>query len=170
LTYLKDIIQKSSSNRYSNAVILSTIHSSKGLEFDGVFLIDLVDGQFPSAVSIAQFEEGINNLYEEEVRLFYVAITRAKDHLEILTFNNSNKRKIQLSRFVNQLYNANNSTLLEGIYSLTPNSKVSHSKFGIGNVIDISPKEDKIKIKFDKYGTKSLSIKICIDGGFLKIL
>jgi DNA helicase-2/ATP-dependent DNA helicase PcrA len=55
---------------------LSTIHQAKGLEFDVVFVIMLCDGLFPSARSM-ESDEG----EEEERRLFYVAITRAKDEL-----------------------------------------------------------------------------------------
>jgi DNA helicase-2/ATP-dependent DNA helicase PcrA len=55
---------------------LSTIHQAKGLEFDAVFVIMLCDGMFPSARSI-DTDEG----EEEERRLFYVAITRAKNEL-----------------------------------------------------------------------------------------
>jgi DNA helicase II / ATP-dependent DNA helicase PcrA len=55
---------------------LSTIHQAKGLEFDAVFVIMLCDGLFPSSRSI----EGNDNA-EEERRLFYVAITRAKNEL-----------------------------------------------------------------------------------------
>jgi DNA helicase-2/ATP-dependent DNA helicase PcrA len=57
-------------------VLLSTIHQAKGLEFDVVFIIMLCDGQFPSARSV-ETPEGV----EEERRLFYVAITRARDEL-----------------------------------------------------------------------------------------
>jgi DNA helicase-2/ATP-dependent DNA helicase PcrA len=57
---------------------LSTIHQAKGLEFDAVFVIMLCDGMFPSARS-AESNEG----EEEERRLFYVAITRAKSELYI---------------------------------------------------------------------------------------
>jgi DNA helicase-2/ATP-dependent DNA helicase PcrA len=55
---------------------LSTIHQAKGLEFDVVFVIMLCDGLFPSARSIEEVEGE-----EEERRLFYVAITRARDEL-----------------------------------------------------------------------------------------
>jgi DNA helicase-2/ATP-dependent DNA helicase PcrA len=55
---------------------LSTIHQAKGLEFDVVFVIMLCDGLFPSARSIESVEGE-----EEERRLFYVAITRARDEL-----------------------------------------------------------------------------------------
>ena len=57
-------------------LILSTIHSAKGLEWRCVFVIWLVDGRFPSAYSFSD-DEGL----EEERRLLYVAITRAKQHL-----------------------------------------------------------------------------------------
>jgi DNA helicase-2/ATP-dependent DNA helicase PcrA len=61
-------------------VRLSTIHQAKGLEFDVVFIIMLCDGMFPAAKSM-ETPEGV----EEERRLFYVAITRARDEL-YLTF------------------------------------------------------------------------------------
>jgi DNA helicase II / ATP-dependent DNA helicase PcrA len=58
------------------AVNLSTVHQAKGLEFHTVFVIWLTDGMFPSSRSIDTREA-----LEEERRLFYVAITRAKDEL-----------------------------------------------------------------------------------------
>ncbi len=57
-------------------VVLSTIHQAKGLEWGAVFLIWAVEGKFPSARSAADPEGE-----EEERRLFYVAVTRAKDEL-----------------------------------------------------------------------------------------
>ena len=60
----------------SGKVVLSTIHSAKGLEWKVVFLISLCEGRFPS-----HFAESRPDEIEEERRLFYVAATRAKDHL-----------------------------------------------------------------------------------------
>ena len=57
---------------------LSTIHSAKGLEYRAVFIIGAVDGRFPSVYSFNHDEE-----LEEELRLMYVAITRAKTYLTI---------------------------------------------------------------------------------------
>lgn len=66
-----------------NPVILSTIHSAKGLEFDTVYIVDVYDGCLPhSSREDAQEQEHIDN-YEEERRLFYVAITRAKNELHL---------------------------------------------------------------------------------------
>ncbi|HJU05355.1 MAG TPA: ATP-dependent helicase [Nitrospiraceae bacterium] len=62
--------------RDDERLVLSTIHSAKGLEWQCVFVIWVVDGRFPSVYSFVTEEE-----LEEERRLFYVAVTRAKRHL-----------------------------------------------------------------------------------------
>ncbi len=67
-------------------VTLSTIHSAKGLEWDTVFLIGLVEGVLPSSFSLDNEEE-----IEEESRLFYVGITRAKNRL-FLSINHEGMR------------------------------------------------------------------------------
>ena len=64
------------SDRDDERMVLSTIHSAKGLEWQCVFVIWVVDGKFPSIYSFVTDEE-----LEEERRLFYVAVTRAKRHL-----------------------------------------------------------------------------------------
>ena len=63
-------------DRDDERLVLSTIHSAKGLEWQCVFVIWVVDGRFPSAYSFLTDDE-----LEEERRLFYVAVTRAKRHL-----------------------------------------------------------------------------------------
>ncbi|MBI5077508.1 ATP-dependent helicase [Candidatus Falkowbacteria bacterium] len=63
----------------SRAVVLSTIHQAKGLEWPVVFIIGLRDGYFPHHKSLEKPAE-----LEEERRLFYVAVTRAKDELNML--------------------------------------------------------------------------------------
>ncbi len=62
----------------SDCVKIMTIHTSKGLEFDSVFLVGLTEGIFPSARSL---EERKNDALEEERRLCFVAITRAREKL-----------------------------------------------------------------------------------------
>jgi DNA helicase-2/ATP-dependent DNA helicase PcrA len=62
----------------SDALVLSTVHSAKGKEWDAVFLIWAVDGWFPMARTINDEDE-----LEEERRLMYVAMTRARDHLAV---------------------------------------------------------------------------------------
>ena len=87
-----------------NKVMLITLHSAKGLEFDIVFLPGWEEGLFPHQRSL---DEGGTTALEEERRLAYVAITRAKQQLYILTALN---RKVYgqwqnniPSRFINEL-------------------------------------------------------------------
>lgn len=65
-------------NSADEALTISTIHSAKGLEWDTVFIIGAVDGRFPSVYSFNSEEE-----MDEELRLMYVATTRAKNNLYI---------------------------------------------------------------------------------------
>lgn len=65
-------------NVKDECLTISTIHSAKGLEWDSVFIIGAVDGRFPSAYSFNSPEE-----LDEELRLMYVATTRAKNNLYI---------------------------------------------------------------------------------------
>ena len=69
----EDIIE---AGEEGEAVVLSTVHRAKGLEWSRVFIAGLTDGGFPSAKSIGDLERE-----EEERRVFYVAVTRAKDEL-----------------------------------------------------------------------------------------
>src|SRR4051812_17075868 len=64
--------------REEDFLILSTIHSAKGCEWDAVYVIHAADGNIPSDMATGSAEE-----IEEERRLFYVALTRAKDFLEV---------------------------------------------------------------------------------------
>lgn len=77
-------------------VKIMTIHSAKGLEFDTVFIPGLVEGNFPNIKSIQS-----NNI-QEETRLFYVAVTRAKNKLYLLYDNNSFRFKT-ISKFLLRL-------------------------------------------------------------------
>ncbi len=66
------------SNNTEDKIVLSTIHQAKGLEWEAVFILHLTAGQFPHERSVAD-----PNGLEEERRLFYVAVTRAKNHLQL---------------------------------------------------------------------------------------
>ena len=70
------VIDTESGKKEESPLILSTIHSSKGLEWNVVFLIQCLDGIIPSGYAIDDPEQ-----MDEEIRLLYVAVTRAKDSL-----------------------------------------------------------------------------------------
>lgn len=89
------IIEKKSKSLSENNLKLSTIHSSKGLEYNTVFVIDLIKNEFPIILD----EENYFERLEEERRIFYVAITRSKNSLHILTLKNRNNKKVEPSIF-----------------------------------------------------------------------
>lgn len=88
LEELKYIMQEKERD-YDCPFILSTIHASKGLEYDTVYLMDVVDGIFPEKIpmSLKNAPKEEIETYEEERRLFYVGATRAKDRLVLFTMN-----------------------------------------------------------------------------------
>ncbi len=87
----------------ADKVLLMTIHSAKGLEFENVYLSGMEEGLFPSYQSVTEGEEGI----EEERRLAYVAITRAKTGLTISSARarmvNGETQYNAVSRFVHEI-------------------------------------------------------------------
>ena len=92
------------SDTEDDVLVLSTAHSAKGREWDAVFLIWAVDGWFPMSRAL-----GDDDQIEEERRLMYVAMTRARDHLAVtFPFNVYDTRRgaryslSQLSRFIDR--------------------------------------------------------------------
>ena len=81
---------------------LMTIHASKGMEFDGVFLVGTEDGTLPTKMAIMEGEDSV--ALDEEKRLCYVAMTRAKTHLimtwrrEVAAFNGKTFTSVKASR------------------------------------------------------------------------
>lgn len=101
LQRLKDIKEKlKDANKSSSNISISTIHSAKGLEYDHVFLLDLVDGEFPQKNILNAMD---SSLLEEERRLFYVAMTRAKKTLTLFTIKTRNEKEVDTSIFYEEL-------------------------------------------------------------------
>ncbi|MGV9671390.1 MULTISPECIES: UvrD-helicase domain-containing protein [unclassified Gordonia (in: high G+C Gram-positive bacteria)] len=82
-------------------VTLSSLHAAKGLEWDAVFLVGLTEGSLP----ISQAIKGSSEAVEEERRLFYVGVTRAREHLQVswATARNEGGRARRRSRFLSGL-------------------------------------------------------------------
>lgn len=79
-------------------VNLSTVHSSKGLEFENVIIVDLINNEFPNLY----LADKDNNL-EEERRLFYVAMTRAKKRLYLFTLQQFDHLDVEESLFISEI-------------------------------------------------------------------
>ncbi len=100
LKALEQAVQNAKFNAPENAVTLSTFHSSKGLEFRRVFMIDLLKGVIPS-----EEDEGDAAMLEEARRLFYVGMTRAKNKLELLSYGLDEGKPKEDSKFLNEVRN-----------------------------------------------------------------
>lgn len=92
----------------SDCVTVATLHGSKGLEFKEVFLLNVNEGVIPYRRAVMDAE------VEEERRLFYVGMTRAKDKLHILYVKERYNRQMQPSRFLAPIKNVENRGDLRG--------------------------------------------------------
>ena len=174
LEELSGIIRSHGSN--DSRFILSTIHSSKGLEYDRVFLMDTIDGILPS-----QAADEDRALMEEERRLFYVGMTRAKNELNIFTF-----RQAELSSaFSAALFPGKEekpaapkgggapsirppsagSSLHWAAKDYFPGVRVCHRQFGKGQVI--TRNEDILTVRFEQGESRKLSLSVCLKAGSL---
>ncbi|SMQ68582.1 DNA helicase-2 / ATP-dependent DNA helicase PcrA [Bacillus sp. OV166] len=91
---------KNLSKHFHEAISLSTIHRSKGLEYKTVYMIGAVDGSLPHDFALEAYRNGDFTALEEERRLFYVAMTRAKEQLFISILQNRRGKKANRSRFL----------------------------------------------------------------------
>lgn len=190
---LKQIINEKSYDP-SCKFILSTIHSSKGLEYDRVYMMDAKDGIFPENVitNRRRASEDDLKIYEEERRLYYVGITRAKNTLCIFTFRgkstfskellgssaiakptNSRKqpaKKKILSQTSALQKNQKKRIVTENEYldkreEIRSAGQVRHKTYGIGRVCSIVG--DTIEIEFGSRRTK-YKLKFMMEHGLIE--
>lgn len=146
-------------------VSLMTVHAVKGLEFNIVFIVGLEEGLFPHVNSF----DNLNDL-EEERRLFYVGVTRAKEKLYLINARNrlifGNRRNNETSRFIREIedeyieyaernkdYVKIESDFYDEVEYIV-GDKVFHDKYGEGVIIDLD--DSLLTIAF----THDIGIKI----------
>lgn len=185
INYLKQLMRNASENIGTNAVTLSTLHRAKGLEFDEVYMIDLVEGNLPANNDIEEEEKGNNAWMEEAVRLFYVGMTRAKSYLELITYKNKLNEAVSISRFYdrvkqivhpekkkettdeNEGFITRNSPSIRLVSELTIGLSIKHRVFGRGKVMRLE--DDIVEIRFTKE-IKKLSIATCLERHLLEVV
>lgn len=163
----------------SGSFVLSTIHSSKGLEYDHVFIIDVYDGYFPSIPEPTRYKtltKEDNELLEEERRLFYVAITRAKQSVTILGWEREfGKDSGPMSSFITAVAEVKEeekrSTLaaddaLSSAGDFGPGDRVCHRKLGNGTIT--GREGDTITISLDDGRVKNFCLSACVIGGLIE--
>ncbi|EKN68812.1 ATP-dependent DNA helicase [Neobacillus bataviensis LMG 21833] len=91
---------KNLSKHFTDAISLSTIHRAKGLEYHTVYMVGAVDGSLPHDFALDAYRNGDFTALEEERRLFYVAMTRAKEQLYISAPSSRRGKKATCSRFL----------------------------------------------------------------------
>lgn len=166
-----------------NAVTLMTIHSAKGLEFSVVFIIGLEEGLLPHSQSLLEKDE-----LEEERRLMYVALTRAKDKLYLLRAKNRMLYGEMQQNIPSQFLDLIPPELLEETeersarsirqeddigytpipyedyeeegQTLTDGDKVHHQTFGDGVVISVTGAVATIAFNNPRFGLKKLALSI----------
>ena len=158
--------------------ILSTIHSSKGLEYRRVILADVVNGVLPTDPSKAKTKEERLRAQEEECRLFYVGITRAKNELIVMSVRNEESEYVRvLSKRVGKKTKkgksekpgtTHNKHLLDVDTSrFVAGTAIQHKTFGSGQIESV--KGDIATITFQTTGRKQISLPFAIKMGFLTI-
>lgn len=131
------------------------MHHSKGLEYRVVFIVDTNEGVVPHQKALLDTD------IEEERRMFYVAMTRAKSRLHIFFVKERYGRPMAMSRFVGEI--------LVDKDSIQPGTRVMHSTYGAGTIREVTDKA--IIIQFDgQRQQKKLDIQFCMSNQLLKIL
>ncbi|MDX5474281.1 MAG: ATP-dependent helicase [Bacillaceae bacterium] len=105
LEHVDDMLAKTEemkklSRNYESAIQLSTIHRTKGLEYNYVYLLGVVDGGIPHDFALESFRNGELAPLEEERRLLYVAVTRARIGLYLSILDTRRGKKVYVSRFL----------------------------------------------------------------------
>ena len=179
LDYLQNLIRDNDYFNGSN-IILSTIHSSKGLEYDTVYMLDIIDGIIPEKKPDLSAGKEERMIYEEERRMYYVGITRAKERLILFdtgmesSFIDETIRKFKPSVDPKSLFGkekVNRTTpkinYTEYCRKINVGMTVIHKIFGKGKVISF--KIPYVTIEFqDK--EKTLSVKTLYDKNLLSFL
>ena len=180
LEELRDVVQAGSADP-ACPFVLSTIHSSKGLEYDKVILMDVADGLRPRSLPQDQMEPEELDAYEEERRLFYVGMTRAKRELSLFTF-----RKVGLeSVFSREIFPGKGQKAApaekkapiaeqitaEHIEALAkdyiPGTRLLHKTFGPGTLV--SKTGDIAVVVFDSQEVKKIALSTALRAKQLKL-
>ena len=178
-----------SSQQMMPAINLLTFHASKGLEFNTVFLIDCMDGITPSSSALNQHLLHEEEEFEEERRLFYVAMTRARHQLQILSVANKHNMLFNRSVFVKDVHQilhpksatesspqpkrtasgrsiselkSMNLTTAVDLKAYQVGVLIHHQRFGDGTIIDLEGEIATIQFEHEQ---KRISLRITVENG-----
>ena len=164
----EDLVPEEAGERSAPPVTVMTVHAAKGLEFDSVFLAGLWEGLFPHAFSL---ESDIQ--LEEERRLFYVGMTRARKRLHLSAAPGGApylRSRGRVSRFLGEIPRelietprADARTIPIAAAPSTgrfrKGEKVRHPKFGVGRVETVDPDGKRLSVLFRYHGRRRLVLE-----------
>ena len=149
------------------------MHSSKGLEYDQVYIIDAIDGVMPSTDNID---------YEEERRIFYVAMTRAKNKLTLVRYKDAKMPfvdsvigKKTVTRKTSKA--PQKSKAPKSTKKIAEQAKPASAFFKIGdklihetkgNCVVVELKKEVVVVKFDSGEIKKYGADVCVKKGILR--
>ena len=149
--FLNDISLESAADQIDEQYIsLMSIHASKGLEFKHLFIVGMEEGFFPIV--------GDGSDIEEERRLGYVAITRAKDELTLSyvhsRFYKGRRTQLVKSRFLTESDLIKGSLTIEKNKAFKKDDLVKHKIFGMGRVVSVQKAGRDLKLNINFGGNK----------------
>lgn len=143
-------------------VTLTTLHSSKGLEFDVVFMIDLTNAEIPGEKALGRLnKDGDVSLVEEERRVFYVGMTRARTRLYLVSPESVNDIQVPRSTFVNEVAAILNGKMTDQIKE---GAFIIHKKYGRGVIASVETRSGRTVIEVDFSGLiRKLDLEVCLE-------
>lgn len=147
-------IRQTTKKTSAETLTLTTMHGAKGLEFDTVFIIDVVEGTIPYHKSVTMQE------IEEERRLLYVGMTRAKNKLFLYVPSQKHGKTVECSQFISEFKEL---SLKE---KLVVGKKVRHKKLGIGRICQILDK-NMIIVQFNNGEKRKIDSQYCINNAII---
>ncbi len=152
-----------------NHITLTTLHSSKGLEYDVVFMADLTNREIPGDKAFGKSgREKDDSLLEEERRLFYVGMTRAKTWLYLVSPETMNGQACPRSTFLNEVASIQsreiNGQIGEGVL-------IHHKKYGKGVISSVRNGAGNTMIEIDFKGlTRTFDLDVCLENGIITLI
>ncbi len=180
LEELREVVQ-AGSDQTECPFVLSTIHSSKGLEYERVILMDVADGMLPKILPKPGASPEELEAYEEERRLFYVGMTRAKRELSVFTFRKDNissifstelfpkeeTKKAAPAKGTSPVKQVKSEQIAALAKDYIPGTRLIHKSFGAG--ILTARTGDIAAVAFDSGAVKKIAVATALRSGQLRL-
>lgn len=158
-TFLKNMSQQIKEQPHKDmlkdAITLSTMHGAKGLEFDHVFIINVIEGNIPHHKSVHKTD------LEEERRLLYVAMTRAKKCLYLSIPSQKYSENVSPSIFITQMFEKYLTQYLKA------NQWIKHQRFGRGKILKVL-NNNIIEVEFSTKHIRKIDSHYCFNNGIIQ--